>query len=229
MSTASTARPGIREQHLLRKQDNPLFDEAQRQVSNEDLYQARLEDGIESDKFADAFQALVNKAVELKPNTPSETILEIKEQLDQSYQQACAMPGDQQPMKDAIRKLLAVIMKAVWNGVGNDAFARQQLQEEEIARKAHFELQELPLVAALTHPESPIMENELIPSLLSEPEQTLVGTLQLFDENQVAAIQSDAESFLRQRDPGRTFTAAWKRLEVIQEYYRALQPDSLAN
>ena len=55
MGTASATRPGIREQHLLRKQNNPLFNDSQRTVEQDALTRARIEDGIEGDRFAEAF------------------------------------------------------------------------------------------------------------------------------------------------------------------------------
>jgi len=222
-------KPGIREQHLLRRKHNPLFDQAQRDVSNEALARARLDDGVEMDGFMNDFQRLVQKAVDLKPNTPSETILDIKQELDRSYQQACALPGDQEHIKGAIEKLLRHIMQAIRAGAGNDAYAKQQLDEEETARKLHFELQELPLVAALTHPHSPIAEEELIPSLLSEPAETLMPTLQLFDEKQLASILIDAETLLQQRDPQRALADAWRGLELIEACYHDMQPDPATN
>lgn len=220
-------RPGIREQHLLRKQANPLFGDAP--VSKEDLARARLADGMEQDDFMVIFQTLVRQAVELEPNTPTETVLELKEQLDRCYQQACALPGDMQQVKQAIRKLQGVIMQAMQRGAGNDAFAQQQLQEEEIARQAHFELQELPLVAALTHADSPIAATELIPSLLSEADDSLQRSLVIFDETQLASICHEARAFLQQHDPDSEFEDAWRRLELIESHYRALQPGSVAS
>jgi len=226
MNRSLAGKPGIREQHLLRRKHNPLFDDKQSDVSNADLARARLDDGVEMDSFMNNFQLLVQKAVDLKPNTPSETILEIKQELDRSYQQACALPGDQEHIKSAIKKLLMHIMQAIRVGAGNDAYAKQQLEDEETARKLHFELQELPLVAALTHPHSPIAEDELIPSLLSEPSETLTRTLQLFDENQIAAILSGAQALLQQRDPQRALTDAWQGLKLIETCHRDMQRDS---
>jgi len=226
MNRSLAGKPGIREQHLLRRKHNPLFDDKQSDVSNADLARARLDDGVEMDSFMNNFQLLVQKAVDLKPNTPSETILEIKQELDRSYQQACALPGDQEHIKSAIKKLLMHIMQAIRVGAGNDAYAKQQLEDEETARKLHFELQELPLVAALTHPHSPIAEDELIPSLLSEPSETLTRTLQLFDENQIAAILSGAQAHLQQRDPQRALTDAWQGLKLIETCHRDMQRDS---
>ena len=220
MSTPFPEHTGIREQHLLRKKDNPLFDESERDVSNEVLARARMEDGVEMDAFMADFQSLVERAVALEPNTPSETILEIKERLDHSYQQCCALPGDQTAVKTAIRKLIETIMRAVENGIGNDAYARQQLEEEALARELHFKLQELPLVAALTAANSPIAENELIPSLLSEPAETLALTLQLFDDTQMAAIFNDASTFISNTDPEQKLPGVWQRLQLIERTWR---------
>ncbi len=220
MSTPFPEHTGIREQHLLRKKDNPLFDKPECNVSNEVLARARMEDGVEMDTFMADFQSLVERAVALEPNTPSETILEIKEQLDHSYQQCCALPGDQTAVKTAIRKLIQTIMRAVESGIGNDAYARQKLEEEALARELHFKLQELPLVAALTAANSPIAENELLPSLLSEPAETLASTLQLFDDTQMAAIFNEASMFMRNKDPEQKLTGAWQRLQLIERTWR---------
>ncbi len=217
-------RPGVREQQLLRKMNNPLFGEVRSKVGKDDLAQARLEDGLEKDRFLAAFQALVQQAVDLQSNTPSETVLEIKAQLDHSYQQACALAGDMTPIKQSITRLVDLIMQAIRAGAGNDAHVQQQLIEEDIARKAHYELQEIPLVAALMHPDSPVAADELIPSLLSEAEHTLAATLSLFDEQQMAALCHDAGAFLAQRDPERTLADAWARLQLIENHYRQLKP-----
>jgi hypothetical protein len=229
MRKTANERPGVREAHLLRKQDNPLFPAAARQVSSDALAAARLQDGLEMDQFMEAFQALVQRAVALDPNTPSDTILELKEQLDQSYQQACALPGDQSQIKNAIRKLVEVIMRAIRSGIGNDAYAARQLEEEDMARLAHFELQELPLVAALTHPDSPIAADELIPSLLSEDDASLERCLIVFDDTQLATICHAAENYLQRIDPDRQIPAAWRRLDLIRDNYGGSTPHSRAN
>jgi hypothetical protein len=223
MRAENYEKPGIREQHVLRRRNNPLFDEARRVVTSEELATARLDDGRELDLFMEEFQSLVQRAVDLTANTPSETVLEIKAALDKAYQQACALPGDQTKIKQAISRLVEAIMHAIRKGSGDDALARQELDDEETARRAHFSLQEYPLITALIHPESPIGENELIPSLLSEPEQTLAPSLTIFDTAQMAVLCEDARVFLSQRDPDRTLGDAWRRLELMEKIYQQMQ------
>ena len=80
-------------------------------------------------------------------------------------------------------------------------------------------------MSALTHPESPIGEDELLPSLLSEPDETLAPSLTIFDAGQLAVICEDARAFLMQQDPDRTLEDAWRRLELIESiYHQASQP-----
>jgi hypothetical protein len=213
-------RPGVREAHLLRKKNNPLFDAASREVSNDTLAEARLRDGMERDQFMQDFQSLVQRTAALEPNTPSETILELKEELDRCYQRACGLPGDQTEIKQAIRRLVDIIMRAVRGGIGNDAYAARQLDEEELARQTHFQLQELPLVAALTHSDSPIAPDELVPSLLSEEDNNLERCLMIFDDRQLAAICHSAEQYLQKADPDKKLIDAWRRLNIIHNYYR---------
>lgn len=228
MVTKPTRKAGIREQHLLRKQDNPLFDGKQ-PVTPRQLAEARLADDLERDSFVENFTALVQRAANLNPSTPSETVLEIKEDLDRSYQQACALPGEQEKFKDAIRKLVKVIMDSVWRGVADDQYAQQQLRDEQFARDMHFQLQEVPLVSALTHPNSPITEDELIPSVLSEPVSDLAMALQVFDENQIEVLYLDAGAFLHHKDPEHKLADAWARLTFIGSYLRKLRPNAATN
>ncbi|VAW80338.1 hypothetical protein MNBD_GAMMA15-1387 [hydrothermal vent metagenome] len=223
MQPENNEKPGIREQHLLRRNNNPLFNASRREVRSEDFATARLDDGQELDRFMEEFQTLVQRAVDLKPNTPSETVLEIKAALDKAYQQVCALPGDHSQTRQAITRLVEAIMRAIWNGIGDDALARQELEDEETARRAHFSLQELPLVSALTHPDSPIGEDELLPSLLSEPEQTLAPSLTIFDPEQLEIICADARAFLTKQDPDKTLGDVWRRLELIENIYHQTQ------
>lgn len=222
MATNSDAGnlPGVREAHLLRRRDNPLFEARSREVSADELADARLLDGSDLDRFMTRFQELVQQAAELPPDAAGETVLQLKEALDESYQQACALPGDQTHILESIATLTAAIMRAVRAGAGADAYAQRQLDEEDAARRSHYALQQLPLVAALTHPDGPIGEQELVPSLLSEDDERLRQTLAIFDPQQLSEICTEASHLLNGIDPQRTLDDAWRRLALIEQEYR---------
>ncbi len=188
--------PGRRERHLRRKLNNPLFPETGREISGNTLEEAQRLDHEELVEFIAGFRRLVHQAVGLKPNEQSDVILGIKEELDKAYEQVAGLADEQTETKDAIRKLLVVIMSAVRNGAANDPTALQELAQETQARASHFELLESPLVADLLHPSSPIKENELAPTLLSVSEEEFQAAMTLFDQEQVGQLQQQTKALL---------------------------------
>lgn len=196
MSLRYSQIPGQRERHLLRKQDNPLFPQVERQISAETLEQAQRLDHEALTDFISGFRTLVHEAVGLSPNEGSEVILGIKERLDQAYEQAARMVDDQSETQRAITRLVAVIMQAVKKGAGDDPVALQELADEEAARQAHYALLEYPLVADLLDPESVIGEQELVPTLLSASETELEAACALFDPQQLKSLAQRAQALL---------------------------------
>jgi hypothetical protein len=194
MSLLFSERPGRHERHLLRKYENPLFPEAARRLTQEQLTEAQRLDHEELVAYIGDLRNMVGEAVALGPYEQSDVILELKERLDQAYETACRLADDQTPNKEAIKKLVEVIMQSVWKGAGNDTLAHQELEQEEIARQAHFELLESPLVADLLDPESPIAQDELLPSLLSAEQADFEAAITLFDSAQLEALLNQAES-----------------------------------
>jgi hypothetical protein len=196
MTLPFSQRPGRHERHLLRKRDNPLFPEEERCISGAVLEEAQRLDHEELVAFITEFRGLIYQAVNLKANEDSEVILGIKEELDRSYEQACGLADDQTETKIAIRKLAQLIMGAVRKGAGDDPLALMELEQEEEARAAHFELVEHPIVADLLNPESSITEGELLPALLSESAQGLQAALELFDDTQLALLCEEGRGLL---------------------------------
>ncbi|MCB1761574.1 MAG: hypothetical protein KDI27_00340 [Gammaproteobacteria bacterium] len=189
-------KPGRRERHLLRKQNNPLFPQSQRQISSGALEQAQRLDHEELVEFITQFRKLILEVAELQPNAESGLILSLKERLDKCYEQSAGLADDQRETQQAIVKLQQLIMAAVRKGAGDDPIALQELVQEERARSAHFELLAFPLVADLLAPDSPVGANELAATLLSVPQKEFDAALSLFDEDQRVLLQRDVEALL---------------------------------
>jgi hypothetical protein len=229
MTLKFSEQPGPRERHLKRKAGNLLFPEDRRAVSQQDIEQARQQDDMELISFMNDFQLLVQEAIDLKPDTDSETVLSLKERLDQSYAHCCTLPGDQTQIKQAVKKLIDAVMAAVRSGAANDQKALNELEKEQQAREIHFDLHEHKLVADLMLEESPIAQDELIASLLTEDEQGLSATLNLFEEEALSAIYQQAKELLQSIDNSeKIIPDAWQRLQTIETFLTQLASNNIS-
>ncbi|MES9969145.1 MAG: hypothetical protein ABW092_03870 [Candidatus Thiodiazotropha sp.] len=226
MNLLFSERPGRHERHLLRKYNNPLFPEASRRLTQAQLSEAQRLDHEELVAYIGDLRGLVGEAVALGPHEQSDVILGLKERLDKAYETAARLADDQTPNKEAIKKLLAVIMTSVWRGTGDDSVAHQELQQEEHARQSHFELLEFPLVADLLDPDSPIAADELLPSLLSAAADECEAALSLFDPNQLASLVTQAESLEGLNGEGKLCEQGNLRLEQLKAQFKSVQADS---
>jgi len=200
MKIPLSQHPGRWERHLLCKRDNPLFPADERSLTDDLLQEAQRLDHEELSTFITDFRKLVYEAVNLEPNVGSEVVLEMKERLDKAYEQAAGLADDQSETKEAIIKLVEIIMTAVRKGAGNDQTALLELEQEEQARQTHFELLQFPLVADLLDPESPIGEAHLLPTLLSASSQDLEAAISLFNKDQLALLCRQGEELTRLLD-----------------------------
>ena len=187
-----THKPGRRERHLRRKHNNPLFAWPPSAVAPEDLLEAQCADHEEMEVFRPRFAELLQRAVDLPPDVGSEEILSLKEALEQAYEQTHGLPEDHAQERDALQRLIAVIMKTLWRQAATDPLAQQELSDEERAREIHFRLLEQPLVADLLHPESPIEPDELCACLLDATEAEAQAAAGLFEASQLASLAQDA-------------------------------------
>ncbi|RRS32124.1 MAG: hypothetical protein OI74_12360 [Gammaproteobacteria bacterium (ex Lamellibrachia satsuma)] len=192
--------PGRHERHLMRKHENLLFPKSERSLTPGILEEAQKLDHEELVAYIGDLRKLVGEAIALGPHEQSDVILSLKERLDKSYETACGLTDNQSDNKAAIKKLIAVIMQAVWKGAGNDTLARQELEQEEEARKLHYGVLEFPLVADLLSPDSVIKEEELIAVLLSEAQDDFEAAVTLFDPVHIETLCAQGKDLLQARE-----------------------------
>jgi len=209
--------PGPHERHLKRRLLNPLFPKPENEFTQNDVENAQRKDEENLMSFMTNFQSIVQRTTELGANSESDIVLELKEQLDECYATSCAMPGDHGNLKVAIKKLMMAIMAAIRKGAAGDSVALKKLDEEDVAREMHNELHERPLIADLMLQDSPILENELTPTLLNEESDDLNAALQLFNAEQLGLIIKDAQALLENlRQDGHEIPHAWERFQQIK-------------
>jgi hypothetical protein len=214
--------PGRHERHLLRKQDNPFFPEMQRSITQSELTEAQRLDHEELEAYILDLRKLVGEAVALGPHEQSDVILDLKARLDQAYEAACRLADDQTHNKEAIHKLVEVIMRAVWKGAGNDTLAHQELEQEEAARAAHYALLESPLVADLLDPDSLIKGDELLPVLLTAQRKEFEAAISLFDPGQLQVLCEQGADLRRRGAILEAQPTARERLLELERLFRNL-------
>ena len=217
--------PGPYERHLKRRLLNPLFPKPEKELTQQDITEAQQKDEENLLNFMNYFQSVVKKTTELGMHSESDVVLEIKEQLDECYATSCAMPGDHDNLKEAVRRLITAIMAAIRKGAQDDPVALKKLDEEDVARELHNELHERKLIADLMLQDSPILENELTPTLLNEDADDLQAALQLFSAEQLDLIVKDAQALLEKlRKEGHEIPHAWERFQQIKQALNSLTP-----
>ena len=211
-----THKPGRRERHLRRRHGNPLFSWPPEEVQPERLLAAQAADHAEMEAFREDFRKQVGRAAELQPGAGSEEVLGLKADLERLYEQSFGLPESHTQERQAIRRLIELIMQAVHRSAGADPIAQAELAEAEEARALHFQLIEQPLVADLLSPDSPITPADLTPTLLSAPLAELEMALELFDSAQIAQIAEDGARLTEDRaGHGLDMTGPLDRLALI--------------
>ena len=216
--------PGAFERHLIRKENNPLFGDRKTIIDNDSLMQAQKQDHEIVQQFMLDFREVMSQAVTFKPNEESDIILEIKDKLDKLYATSASVADDQSRIRESIKKLIGVIMQSVRKGAEGDAHALQELDQEDMAREANFAFLESQLVADILDPDSPIENEDLVPTLLSASKDDLALANQLFDQEQLTYILTEAEALLnRLESDGHDVTQAAENFVFIEGYKQFIE------
>lgn len=218
-TTRQTPAFGMHERHLRRKDGNPLYSVPAPCYAPEEYLQARRLDTDEMNAFQNEMQEVIQQAIDLPPNAESEVVLELRGKLDQLYTRCSGFGVSCGSHKQSIRKLIEIVMQAVWQASADDPMARMELEQEEMARQQHFCLLEYPLISDLMRPDTPITQDELIPTLLQAEEDELEAVLWMFEPQQLREIREEAQSLLAaRREQGYELSDAWENLESIIEH-----------
>lgn len=214
-----STQPGCREAHLERRYKNLLFSGEVRQVTQQQINAARQADDAEVIAFQEDFRALLRDIATLTAHVESEVILKLKERIECLYEIRAGLPGDFSREREGLERLNYLIMDQIKQGAADDPYAQEQLKREETARAFHWHLLRQPLVAHLLRPNSPIPPEDLIPTLLSEDEESIRAVMALLSIEQRSSLRIQARQWLERLQVEKTEIpdVAWGRLEILEE------------
>lgn len=195
MTFSFSDRPGARERQLMRRYRNPLFG-AYAEFSANELDTARSDDALERDDFYREFQKVLQEIADFSGQVDSEKILAMKQRVDQMYEQACGLSGDNQAAIDGLGRLQNMIMEAITQGAKNDANAVRELRQEAAARELHQQLLQHKLICDLLRPDGVIPQTQLAATMLSEDIESVQAALILFQLHPLQALIDACEKLL---------------------------------
>ena len=210
--------PGPRERHLQRKHNNPLFGESE-SITQRDVALARMKDETALHQFMEIFRETVERAVKLDQTVDSEVLLLLKAQLEQLYAVASGLPGRPPQIRDAIRKLVAAIHSTMTLSSANDPHALEKLEHEDEHTRLHYYLCDFVIVSDMLNPDGIITEEEQLPALLNEEEESMQAALALFPPESIAQMVEEGKMLLGRIDAaGHSLPDAWQRLAQMESW-----------
>lgn len=216
-----SALPGAYERHLQRKYRNPLFPEADQFPPMAEIEQAREKDQQDLRSFFDAFEETVQQAAKLDSSVEADTLLDLKTQLERLYVTSTSLAGDLAQHQAALIKLIRVCMSSIEKGAADDPIAQQKLRDETEARAIYFDLLNTALVADLMRGDEIVQANELVPTLLSQPQVDLITSLALFEPEQLNQLIIQTTQFIATLDEAtKQQTESEQRLLAMQTVYQ---------
>lgn len=221
MTVNFSLQPGPRERQLQRSLNNPLF-AARAAITEQAVQEARQADQLAMQQFMEQFRDLVQRVAELDKNVESDVILLLKAQLEHQYAVCAGLPGEPAVIQDAIRKLINVIGSTLRSASKNDLDALEKLSTDEAHSAIHLQLCDHLIVSDLLNPDGVIHDDEIIPTLLNEPEASLQAVLALFPPERIAILVDQGKALLEQAEAqGRSLPEARQRLAQMAGWLRA--------
>ncbi len=218
MSLKFSTQPGCWERQLQRQYNNPLFIETAPLINQRQVDVAQHKDQEARQQFIERFHALLEEFTQLKPQADSEKIFDLQSRIDQLYSECAGNGGDFREEKAGLKKLSALIYQAILNSGQHEANVLEELEQAEMARQMHFTLLENAVIAHLLREDSPIGQNELVPTLLSEDEPSLRAAMSLFDMQQQQILCDIAKQLLtRLQSQNLIDEDVWQRLSIMEQ------------
>lgn len=221
MTVNFSPQPGPRERQLQRRLNNPLFS-SYATITERAVQDACQDDQLAMQQFMEQFCELVQRVAELDKNIESDVILLLKAQLEHQYAVCTGLPGQPAAIQDAIRKLINVISATLRSASKNDPDALEKFSTDEAHSAIHLQLCDHLIVSDLLNPDEVIHDDEVIPTLLNEPEESLQAVLALFPPERIAVLVDQGKALLEQIEAqGRSLPEARQRLAQMAGWLQA--------
>lgn len=158
--------PGCFERHLQRRYRNPLFPAERREITSEELKEARIKDDHDQKEFAKMYGIFFSEANRLNETSPINDLTKCLQDTQYLLESASSVGGN---LEEEINFLEILEIKLT------DILNSRLPQGVDILKKAHSlsTMNRIPYLAQSKRPDTPILKDEALPALLSEDIETI--------------------------------------------------------
>ncbi len=211
-----SSQPGPRERQLQRRLNNPLLGDTLK-ITDQAIRDARQHDQLAMHQFMEQFRDLVQRVVTLDKNVESDVILLLKAQLEHQYAVCTGLPGQPVALLNAIKKLINTISSTLRNASKDDPLALEKLSADEAHTALHFQLCDHLIVSDILNPDVVIRDDEQLPTLLGESEESLQAAIALFPSERITTLVDEGRVLLKRIEAeGHSLPSAWQRLAQME-------------
>ncbi len=196
LSPNFSKNPGCWEQQLIRKYNNPLFPENQRNVVHQQVVEAREQDKAEQQAFHKQFEGVVKQVSELPEKAEAEQLLELIPKLTTCYNDCMTLCIDLPKEKQALTRLITLFEETLLKSAGEESAFGEQVARDKAERKIHQEVLENRIIASMMRENSPISVDELPATLLSAEPDQISTLLPFLDPAQLGALQQQTRKII---------------------------------
>jgi hypothetical protein len=176
--------PGCFERHLQRRYNNVLFPFHRRNITNEDVEQARKKDDYYESMFYNKYAVVLAWIKNPdKENSPVDTVSDFYRNMESLIDEAYSIGGDHSKEINVLQEIANNLREALSKKMPN---VKEYFEVYSAGRK----LQRIGYLRQLNREDSPILNEDDIPSLLSEDGDTIERTIAL-----VAATMDNIDNY----------------------------------
>lgn len=165
--------PGCFESHLKRRHQNPLFPAKRRIVSSSEITEARASDLADMREFYSRYQSFLARAVALPDRADFMEVVELWETAVGLLVRSAEVGGIENDVKDSIQNLCDTMVAKMRESVLFEQKASLTLNNLVELWWAQSEVSTHELLAQIGRSDTPFLEADIIPALLSANADTV--------------------------------------------------------
>lgn len=180
--------PGCFERHLQRRYANPLFPHGQRSVTLEDITAAQLKDLHDYNQLRDSFLTFVQKTSELPSIMSAIRVSSLRQEIERLIERATEIGLLAQEIRTVLVETRRDMLATLRQSVKAYPTALEALDKANRQYDSSWPLISNHFIAQLSRSDSPIINEDIVPSLLSEDLDTVKLATKYLSNDTISGI-----------------------------------------